>query len=127
MGKKCCVPKCRSGYAPIKGELEFDGEKKVARKISVFSFPIEEDLLQRWVRSIPRDKWKPSSNSGVCELHFVAADIVSEREDSNKRRGKKDDLKLRRLKSDAVPTIFNGCPSYLSKVPKRRSGGIKWT
>ena len=129
MGKKCCVPKCRSGYAPIKAELEIDYEKEQEQKnnksVSVFSFPDDKDILQKWIRAIPRDNWKPTINSGVCELHFEPDAIVVERADSNKRREKKKNhLKLRRLKSDAVPTIFEGCPSYLSKrAPKRRSGG----
>ena len=48
MGKKCCVPECKSGYASTSAESE-------AVKPSMHRFPIENiDLRNQWIRNIPR-------------------------------------------------------------------------
>jgi hypothetical protein len=44
MGRKCCIPTCRSGYA---------GEDKNI-PVSFFKFPVENYLKEKWVRAIPR-------------------------------------------------------------------------
>ena len=118
MGRKCCVPKCRSGYS-----LTNTNDEK--QSISVFSFPENQELRRKWMRAIPRDNWEPTSNSGVCKQYFKPDDLALERTDTNERRKKKKEpLALIRLKSDAIPTIFPNCPAYLSKeIPNRRSGG----
>ena len=120
MGRKCCVPKCRSGYSLTKSNTN---DEKYS--ISVFSFPENQELRRKWMRAIPRDNWEPTSNSGVCKQHFKPDDLALERTDTNERRKKKKEpLGLIRLKSDAIPTIFPNCPAYLSKeIPDRRSGG----
>ena len=74
MGKKCCVPNCRSGYG---AELE---------KVSIFPFPQTAEIRRKWVNAIPRDNWAPVTNSGVCQLHFTSDDFQQDRVDSNKRR-----------------------------------------
>ena len=64
MGKKCCVPNCRSGYAENKkAGLEW-------QKVSIFSFPQDVKMCRKWARAIPRGNWNPVTNSGVCQLHL---------------------------------------------------------
>ena len=118
MGRKCCVPKCRSGYSLPKSNT--NDEKQ---SISVFSFLENQKLKRKWMRAIPRDNWEPTS--GVCKQHFKPDDLALERTDTNERRKKKKEpLALIRLKSDAIPTIFPNCPAYLSnEIPNRSSGG----
>ena len=75
MGRKCVVPNCRSGLQPNKKEVEDladkDAPDNFGRKISIFKFPEDEYMLQKWIKAIPRegDHWATSYN-GVCELHF---------------------------------------------------------
>ena len=120
MGRKCCVPKCRSGYSLTKSNTN-----DAKQTISVFSFPENQELRRKWMRAIPRDNWESTSNSGVCKQHFKPDDLALERTDTNERRTeKKEPLALLRLKSNVIPTIFPNCPAYLSKeIPNRRSGG----
>ena len=119
MGRKCCVPKCRSGYSLTKSNT--NDEKQ---RISVFFF-LKTRNWEGNGRAIPGDNWEPTSNSGVCKQHFKPDDLALERTDTNERRKKKKEpLALIRLKSDAIPTIFPNCPAYLSKeIPNRRSDG----
>ncbi len=79
-------------------------------------FPKNPLRRDQWIKSIPRANWSPSASSVVCSLHFHEEDFKTERCDSNSRRNL-GELKSKRLKSDAVPRIFPGLPSYLS-VPK---------
>ena len=55
------------------------------RKISIFKFPKDECMLQKWIKAIPRegDHWAASYN-GVCELHFQKEDFFNP--DSNMHR-----------------------------------------
>ena len=104
MGRKCSAPGCRSGY---------DGPKQ---GISIHTFPSNPEILQKWLRAIPRGgDWKPGNNSGLCSLHFVDSDYINEKQDSNLQRASRlTPLKLRLLKKDAIPTKFPNVPQYLS-------------
>ena len=108
MGRKCCVPKCRSGYSLTKSNT--NDEKQ---SISVFSFPENQELRRKWMRAIPRDNWELTSNSGVCKQPFKPDDLALERTDTkmNGEKRKKNLLALIRLKSDAISTIFPNCPA----------------
>ena len=111
MGRKCCAPKCRSGY---KGKSK-DG-------ISMHKFRAE------WKSNFPRGDWKVTDQTFICSKHFTASDFITERRDSNTTRStkKKDtELKYRFLKDDAYPTIYPNCPQYLSqkKLASRPSLG----
>ena len=44
MGRKCCVPECKTGYA--------SAEKDPI--ISTHSIPSNPELRQQWIRNIPR-------------------------------------------------------------------------
>ena len=107
MGRKCCAPKCRSGY---KGKSK-DG-------ISMHKFRAE------WKSNFPRGDWKVTDQTFICSKHFTASNFITERRDSNTTRStkKKDtELKYRFLKDDAYPTIHPNCPQYLSqKKPASR-------
>jgi len=58
----------------------------------------------------------PTKHSKLCSLHFTPDDFVLECQDSNStRRKRKSETPLRRrLKDDAVPSVFPNCPAYLS-------------
>ena len=58
-------------------------------------------LLQKWVKAIRREKWFPTQSSVLCSTHFSDDCFVE---------GKKN----RRLKKDAVPSIFN-FPEHLQE------------
>ena len=52
MPYRCCVPKCK-------------GNCKKGIKVSVFSFPKDEKLKQKWVHAINRENFQPSATSKV--------------------------------------------------------------
>lgn len=109
----CVAPNCKSGY----------GTKNVYPPgVGKHRFPTDPVLRKQWIAAIPRSSWEPSDHSRICSLHFDPSDYTKEHHDSNKHRKKNTALKKKRLKSDAVPRYFPGCPSYLStKPPIRRS------
>ena len=73
MGKKCCVPKCTSGYATS------------SERRTQFTFPRDEELRNKWIAAIRRKDFVLSSNTTICEKHF---------EDKFKRRTSTGQLKL---------------------------------
>ncbi|XP_075739881.1 uncharacterized protein LOC142785325 [Rhipicephalus microplus] len=99
----CCVPGCRGNY---------DGEKTVR----VFTFPADADRRRRWLKAIPRADFEPGKRSVVCERHFRESDILTSSKYVDSKTGKvvEAKLKIARLRSDAVPSVFPNCPAYLS-------------
>ncbi|XP_042147466.1 52 kDa repressor of the inhibitor of the protein kinase-like [Ixodes scapularis] len=104
LAKSClnfaCVPFCKS-----------DRKRKLG--ISFHKFPANDDRRQAWLKAISRKDFVPndkSSSSVVCSLHFADSDYTL------------GSTKLRRLKRDAVPSIFSGYPTYMhpQKPQKRR-------
>ncbi|KAG8175963.1 hypothetical protein JTE90_000002 [Oedothorax gibbosus] len=96
MGYKCVVPKCRGNY------------KKDGLKVSTFKFPVNEELRRKWIAAVPRD-FTVTKYSRVCELHFAEKDI-------RRSSGVSSAALLQpRLNPGTVPTVFEGCPRYLSK------------
>ncbi|KAL1427134.1 hypothetical protein MTO96_017703 [Rhipicephalus appendiculatus] len=81
--------------------------------ISFHEFPVTE-IRQEWLKKISRQAegpgrqpWVPSDRSKICSLHFKPTDYKG--------------LKLRKLKADAIPSIFPGYPTYLQKqLPNER-------
>ena len=61
MGRRCVVPKCKSGY---KGNTE---------KVSVFLIPKQK--LRAFERAIPRQDRKLTAKD-VCEKHFREEEII---------------------------------------------------
>ena len=66
MVNKCCVPGCRTNYEIKKGE----------RSVTCFTFPIEEQLKEKWLRKIPRHNLKVSKHTVVCIKHFRENDVI---------------------------------------------------
>ena len=60
MGRKCCVPESKSGYASVakaaaaSTEDSAESETSEPDKISFHGFPKNETVKQMWIRSIPR-------------------------------------------------------------------------
>ncbi|KAH7975091.1 hypothetical protein HPB49_023507 [Dermacentor silvarum] len=103
MPNKCCVPGCTGNY-------------KTGKKIQVFSFPKDCDTLKKWLRAIPRKDFVPTSCTKVCADHFDASCIERTTSYTDPRTGKVIEvgLPVPRLRPGSVPTVFPGCPSYLS-------------
>lgn len=99
----CCVPFCKSKRKKGNG----DGPK-----LSFHEFPVNRETSEQWLTVISRKDFAPNTNSAssvVCGLHF--------KEDDYSFVGKS-----RRLKPQAIPSIFPGYPHYkvpVSKLPRR--------
>lgn len=85
MGRKCCVPGCNVNYNPWTDNVQLN--------LSVFSFPSDENLRNKWLDVIPRKDEFNVKNCGVCMLHFD--------EKSLKTNGINN-----RLVKGAIPSIF---------------------
>nr|CAH7713614.1 unnamed protein product [Callosobruchus chinensis] len=64
MVNKCCVPNCAGNY------------KSSVSKVYIFKFPKDQDLRERWLRTIHRENSQISEHSVVSHLHFVETDIL---------------------------------------------------
>ncbi|KAH7949157.1 hypothetical protein HPB49_005664 [Dermacentor silvarum] len=85
---------------------------RIATGISFQEFPVTE-IRHEWLKKISRQAegpgkqpWVPSDCSKVCSLYFKLEDY---------RGG----LKMRKLKPDAIPSIFPSYPVYLQEPPKK--------
>ena len=93
----CCVPDCWN-----------DNKKQECHHLSWFRFPLgqnQKGLLRQWLARIGRVDFVPTSASRVCSAHFeensFQVDLVGQLLPEH-REGKR----ARRLKADAVPTLF---------------------
>ncbi|KAL3211023.1 hypothetical protein MRX96_008526 [Rhipicephalus microplus] len=110
---KCFVPFCKTGY------------KSCKEKYSLFTPPNEPSRLEAWRRAIPRKYRVLQRTDRVCEKHFAphfimktwSAEIDGHVLMSGKRRAG--------LAKDAVPSIFEGAPRYLSKKIKSPRKQVK--
>ena len=88
----CCVPNCSNRRDKCPG-LSFHG------------LPANEGLRKRWLAAIKRDvgqHFRVTSSTVVCGAHFTAADFST-----GARQGSGEiKLKTRRLKGDAVSSMF---------------------
>ncbi|KAH8042554.1 hypothetical protein HPB51_024485 [Rhipicephalus microplus] len=109
---KYFVPYCNTGYRSCK------------EKFSLFTPPQDQARLEAWRRAIPRKDHVLQRTDRVCEKHFAphfiskawSAEINGHVLMSVSRRAG--------LSKDAVPSIFEGAPSYLSKKirsPRKQS------
>jgi len=113
MPNKCVAFGCKTGY----DRQESGSDEVTGDKPTLHSFPKDKTLFDKWVKAISRKDFVPSQYSRVCSKHFLPSDFVEVSEDSNVTRHKpKTDKKLmnRYLKKDAVPSIFDNVPSYLT-------------
>lgn len=109
---KCFAPFCKTGY------------KSCAEKLSLFKPPNDDARLEAW-RAMPRKDRALQRTDRVCEKHFAPHFILkawsSEIDghvlmSGNRRTG---------LTKDAVPSIFEGAPSYLTKKVKSPRKRVK--
>lgn len=110
MVRKCCVPGCSSNY------------EKENSYTTVFSFPKDPMMHNKWRDSIHRKDFIPGSQAVVCIKHFDDQMII--REDRFKQPDGTEIVIPRtklKLAEGAYPTIFSGQPAYLSKsLPQKR-------
>ena len=103
MGKKCCVPGCRSGYP--------DGDK-----VAIFKGPTDRDLQIKWEWPIKRKDSKVSESSHVCEKHFFPDTKSKQKENlPNKNESEENELhsKTPRLKAGAIPNFVSGMYKWI--------------
>jgi hypothetical protein len=103
MPRKCCVPACKSNYS------------SESEKVTVFRFPKDENLKQKWIRCIHRHNFKPNTQSVVCIHHFDPTFVIKE-EKYVQPGGSEVVIPKKRLKltDTAIPTIFPHQPKYMS-------------
>lgn len=108
---RCPAYGCKNGY---------DSQRKQpdCKKVSFNLVPKDKELLDKWIRANPRKDWVPTKYTRMCSDHFTDEDFIIQRTDKSSRRRKKfvdQSLPNRRLKHDAVPSIFAEVPAYLTK------------
>lgn len=89
-----------------------------SERISLHKFPVDPKLREKWVKQVRRTRaqWTPTKNSVLCSEHFsedsfeVDSAIAATFGISKKRR----------LKPDAVPTIFQRQSSVGSGAEDQR-------
>ena len=109
MPHHCCVPSCYSNSRTTKGDVSFH------------SFPSDGGLRRQWLANIKRDvgKWfSLNEHTKICSLHFPS-DCFHEGE-HRRLEGKLSSQTRRKLKKDAVPTIFS-----FRSLPKKRKEPAK--
>ena len=117
MVNTCSAPGCQTGYKKVKTSKRerASGIHDVSDDIiintqtlySLYKFPIDETLKNKWIGAIPRLNWIPTDNARLCEKHFLSSDFKDERDDKNRGRNKKRGAFVRKiLKQDAVPSVW---------------------
>ncbi|XP_075738986.1 THAP domain-containing protein 1-like [Rhipicephalus microplus] len=87
----CCVPFCESRQGKTSD-------------VTFHEFPVTE-VGEKWSEVISRkgagnEVWLPNDRSKVCSVHFAPTNY-------------KPGLKIKRLKADAVPSVFPHYPKYM--------------
>ena len=93
-----------------------DCNTKSGMGYSLHGFPQDEVLRKKWVRAVKRQRsnWEgPSSSSQLCSKHFEDHCFVTEGVRYREAMGV---LTVKRLKPDAVPTIFPRSIDYLEST-----------
>jgi hypothetical protein len=97
---------------------------RLREKLSVFHFPTDVALRDKWYKSIPRNPEEYKNNNGppvVCEKHFATDFILREDKVTPPDGTVLSVLRKRpKLIENAYPTIFPNTPSYLSTEPPRK-------
>lgn len=62
--------------------------------VLIFSFPEDDELLDKWFKAIKKKRWKPSPNFKLCSTHFFDRDL------------ERLSATVVRVKEGAVPLIF---------------------
>ena len=93
-----------------------DCNTKSGMGYSLHGFPQDEVLRKKWVRAVKRQRsnWEgPSSSSQLCSKHFEDHCFVTEGVRYCEAMGVPT---VKRLKPDAVPTIFPRSIDYLEST-----------
>ncbi|GBO38635.1 hypothetical protein AVEN_122173-1 [Araneus ventricosus] len=120
---KCSVPACRGNY-------------DASNKVAVFNFPNDERLREKWLHAIPRKDFNITKNYKinfsigffrVCEKHFKDGEVLRNSTFYNEKTGETISAPVKRpkLKENVVPSIFPGCPSYMSSSSAIRESPSK--
>ncbi|XP_039311741.1 THAP domain-containing protein 5-like isoform X2 [Solenopsis invicta] len=77
-----------------------------------FRFPKEGERRKKWLINCRRNKWMPSSNSRLCEIHFESFQFEQNRQDG-----------IKKLKPNAIPILFNvpNPPKMFNNIKQKRS------
>ncbi|XP_049924980.1 uncharacterized protein LOC126405328 [Epinephelus moara] len=82
--------------------------------VNFFRFPLaNSDRLKQWLMNVRRKNWTPSKSSRLCSTHFEESEFLID------RKGQ------RRLKDNAVPTIFSFPHHLLLKKEATKAKRIK--
>ena len=65
MGKKCCIPGCKSNYVATKKEGKIEKSH-----IKVFRLPRKIDDLERWKKNLPYKNLDFNKNTVICVKHW---------------------------------------------------------
>ncbi|XP_040575415.1 uncharacterized protein [Lepeophtheirus salmonis] len=94
--------------------------------VTIHRFPNNPTRRLKWIAAIKkvRNNWDyPESSKTIvvlCSLHFQPGDFTYESKDSNPSRKKMKindgKVKKRRLKEDAVPSIYSNLPSSMNNL-----------
>ncbi|TRY70973.1 hypothetical protein TCAL_02440 [Tigriopus californicus] len=105
----CAAPGCRIG-------LRKNGVFETSPGISMHRFPLDPLIFAKWVQVLSHPDWSPKTQSRVCSLHFRESDYIYASQDRQVRRKRRNFLQgrnglerklmRRRLRSEAVPSIF---------------------
>ena len=93
--------------------------------LSFHLFPFSNsDLLKKWTIAVKRKNWKPQKNSYLCSLHFNDSSYKSNLifQKSGKTYDERKRLvprKIKKLKPDAVPTLFDFGATAVPKKTRR--------
>lgn len=90
----CCVPHC-SNHARNGWKL--------------YRFPAQPNRRLLWIAQVKRANWEPTPTSYVCSAHFVESSFEQHRADG-----------WRKLKPNAVPTVFPSKPSPKQRKPPKK-------
>lgn len=72
-------------------------------------YPLQNPkLLTQWLHAVKRKGFQPSKSSKICSEHFRESDFQNQ-----------PGFKYKRLKENAVPSVFEEFPEHLQKKPKR--------
>ncbi|XP_055995384.1 THAP domain-containing protein 2-like [Ostrea edulis] len=99
MPHHCCVPQCTS-----------DNRQESCKGLSFHVFPKDKERSKKWLIAIRRDigpEFKRTKGTRVCSLHF----------EKNAYAPATPYTKLRKLKKDSIPSVFNWT---IAKKPTRR-------
>lgn len=99
---------------------------RTLKNTSAHRFPLKsQELLDKWLKVIPRKSFQPTSSSRVCSIHFCPQDFV---QGSRDKRNRTEDIIKQRLTSQAVLSLFPNLPKYLNVATRyERSGNATST